>query len=42
MDLIGRFFCFHLLQQKNTATPMMKQPATPDATETPMTVPELT
>lgn len=26
----------HLLQQKNTATPMMKDPATPDATDIPM------
>lgn len=30
------------MQQKNTATPIIKDPATPDATETPMTVPGLT
>lgn len=37
-----RLFCLHLLQQKNTATTIMKDPATPDATEAPMTVPALT
>jgi hypothetical protein len=33
------FRCFrrHRLQQKNTATPMIKDPATPDATDIPMT-----
>lgn len=32
----SRCFRRHLLQQKNTATPMMKDPATPDATDIPM------
>jgi hypothetical protein len=35
------FFFLHLFVQKNTATPIMKQPATPDTTETPITVPGL-
>lgn len=34
--------CRHRLHQKNTATAIKKDPATPDATETPITVPALT
>lgn len=37
-----RLCCLYLLQQKKTAMPITKDPATPDATEAPITVPALT